>query len=194
MTFPIWWEGDILFRFGKPAMDLRCCCGVCLQTWPIFHITVEWAEADAPNPVPSLRDFYNDYPFGVAQVAKTVSDCVSTAGVIVADFWIVVCMEQVDGKDDNVVYSEVEQAMSAEFEPPGNITATSIIGSIKSGDYTPNVTFPYGSDTTPPIDQSPYPFGFGPNDEACQDGIWLERTIYSPEELKELFLFECCDD
>ncbi len=27
MVFPVWWEGQILFRDNKPAMSLDCCCG-----------------------------------------------------------------------------------------------------------------------------------------------------------------------
>jgi hypothetical protein len=30
MPFPIYYQGKILFRYGKPAFSLACCCGPCI--------------------------------------------------------------------------------------------------------------------------------------------------------------------
>ena len=65
MTFPIWWNGEILFRFGKPAMSLECCCVTC--NYEIYAMNWEVNSTNTEPPSPS-------FPLSIADPGGVVSD------------------------------------------------------------------------------------------------------------------------
>ena len=67
MVFPVWWNGEILFREGKPAMDLECCCLTC--NYEIHAMNWEVNNTNTEPPSPTFPASITD-PGGVAPDAK----------------------------------------------------------------------------------------------------------------------------
>jgi len=48
MTFPVYYRGKILFRYGKPAFSLACCCNIC--RFPVqYQVTLSEAASTYPG-------------------------------------------------------------------------------------------------------------------------------------------------